>query len=109
MLYNKLVKSVNIRLKHCKRVSTLLLKHNLVPKFWLHKPKIQTKVNFVQGGKMLAVSINKIKSNAILDTGSSFTLIPYFVWEKLKLTPNMLDTSVLYNIKSASYRNLDPF
>ena len=56
---------------------------------------------------MLAVNINGIKTSAILDTGSTYTLLPYLVWKKLGLPPNLLDKSVLYNIKSASHKNLD--
>ena len=56
---------------------------------------------------MMAVTINGIKTNAILDTGSTYTLLPYLVWKKLWFPPNLLGTSVLYNIKSASHRNLD--
>ena len=68
---------------------------------------MEANVHFSDGGKMLAVTINGIKTNAILDTGSTYTLLPYLIWEKLNLPSNILDTSVLYNIKSASHRNLD--
>ena len=106
-MYKKLLKSVTICLKHCKRVSTLLIKHNIVSRHWLHKEKLEAPVYFSDSGKMLAVTINGIKTNAILDTGSTYTLLPYLIWEKLNLPSNILDTSVLYNIKSASHRNLD--
>ena len=107
LLYKKLLKSVTICLKHCKRVSTLLIKHKIVCKYWLHKQKLKAPVQFSGAGKMLAVKINGIKTHAILDTGSTYTLLPYLVWKKLGLPPNLLDKSVLYNIKSASHKNLD--
>ena len=44
LLYKKLLKSVTICLKHCKRVSTLLIKHKIVPKYWLHKQKLEAPV-----------------------------------------------------------------
>ena len=40
-----------------------------------------------------------------LDTESTFTLIPFPLWQKLNINPNKLNTSVLYNINSASHKN----
>ena len=67
-LYTKLLKSKTIKLRLCKRVSTFLVKKDLIPAFWLHKPKIEAPVNLTGAGKMLAVNINGVQALAILDT-----------------------------------------
>ena len=54
---------------------------------------------------MMNVNVNKIKATAILDTGSTFSLIPHAVWLELNLNPNKLDQTVKYNINSASHKN----
>ena len=51
---------------------------------------METNVHFSVSGKMLAVKINGIKTNAILDTGSTYTLLPYLIWKKLNLPSNIL-------------------
>ena len=51
--------------------------------------------------------ILSVTVSTILDTGSTFTLIPHTIWKKLKLNPNLLDTSTTYNIKSASHTNFN--
>ena len=82
-----------------------LVKKNLIPAFWLHKPKIEAPVNLTGAGKMLAVNINGVPASAILDTGLTYTLIHFLLWLKLKLNSNLLDTTILYNINSASHKN----
>ena len=94
-LYTKLLKSITISLRLCKRVSTMLIKKQIIPDFWLHKPKIEAPVRLSGAGKMLAVNINGIQASAILDTGSTYTLLPFLLWKKLGLNSNLLDTTVL--------------
>merc|ERR1712074_24749 len=45
--------------------------------------------------------------NAILDTGSTYSLVPFSIWQKLKIHKNQLDQSVQFNINSASHSNPD--
>merc|ERR1712074_271519 len=45
--------------------------------------------------------------NAILDTGSTYSLVPFSIWLKLKINTNQLDQSVQFNINSASHSNPD--
>ena len=56
---------------------------------------------------MINATINDQNICCILDTGSTFTLIPHKIWKLLKLNPTMLDSSVVYNINSASHKVTD--
>jgi hypothetical protein len=51
--------------------------------------------------------LNNCNTSAILDTGSTFSLIPYSIWQKLNINKNQLDQSVQFNINSASHSNPD--
>ena len=51
--------------------------------------------------------INDTPATCILDTGSTFTLIPFNLWKQMKIRPNNLNSSVVYNINSASHKNLN--
>ena len=79
----------------------------MVPQHWLQKHEADIVSHFACSGPMVSVNINGISVSTILDTGSTFTLIPHTIWRKLKLNPNLLDTSTTYNIKSASHTNLN--
>ena len=76
-LYTKLLRSVPIKLRLCKRVSTFLAKKDLIPTSWLCKPSVEVPVNLTGKGPMLAIHINGVQASAILDTGSTFPLIPF--------------------------------
>ena len=56
-------------------------------------------------GPMLAILVNETPVSCILDTGSTFTLTPFTLWKQLKINPNKLDSSTVYNINSASHKN----
>ena len=62
-------------------------------------------VHLADKGPMLSILVNNHPTPCILDTGSTYTLIPFKLWKKLNLNQNQLDTSVLFNINSASHRN----
>ena len=46
-----------------------------------------------------------LPAQCVLDTGSTFTLVPFTFWKTLKINPNKLNTSVHFNINSASHSN----
>ena len=75
-LYKKLLKSVTISIRLCKRVLTFLIKNGIISENFANKPKLEASVQFSGAGKMLAVKINGIKTHAILDTDSTYTLLP---------------------------------
>ena len=54
---------------------------------------------------MLAILVNDTPVSCILDTGSTFTLIPFSLWKKLNTNSNTLNSSVVYNINSTSHKN----
>ena len=56
---------------------------------------------------MLTVLINNELATSILDSGSTYTLIPFKLFQKMNIRPNNLNTSIIYNINSASHRNLN--
>ena len=100
-----MLRSIPIKLRLCKRVSTFLAKKDLIPTSWLCKPSVEVSVNLTGKGPMLAIHINGVQASAILDTGSTFTLLPFPLWQKLNLNSNLLDQTVIYNTNSASHKN----
>ena len=62
-------------------------------------------VNLTAKVPMLAILVNDTPASCILDTGSTFTLIPFSLWQKMKINPNKLNSSVVYNINSAPHKN----
>ena len=81
--FNKLNKlSTCIIKKFCSALHT----RNLVEHAWLCKPDITVDVNYANKAPILNVSLNKCSTNvAILDTGSTYFLVPYTVWQTLGL------------------------
>ena len=53
---------------------------------------------------MLSANILCHSVLCVLDTGSTYSLIPHKIWKTFQLNPNLLDTSVIININSASHR-----
>ena len=102
---NKLKNNENVSNKICKKVSLALVNKDLIPKDWTKKTVMEVPVNLTGKSPMLAILVNDQPTSCILDTGSTFTLIPFPLWKKLNINPNKLNTSVLYNINSASHRN----
>ena len=111
----KLLKSISkklslaktISLKLAKKVSLALVNYNLIPKDWLRKPIMEIPVNFSNQGPMISVLINNKLATCILDSGSTFTLIPFKLFQQMNIRPNNLNSSVIYNINSASHHNLN--
>ena len=104
-VFTKLKKNETVSLKICKKVSLALVNKGLILKSWIEKPAMEVPVNLADKGPMLSILVNDQPTSCILDTGSTFTLIPFPLWKKLNINPNKLNTSVLYNINSASHRN----
>ena len=105
--YNNLHEIKRMSNRIIKVLCTALVFRNLVDKDWLQKPQLDFIVSVAGHGPMLDLKINDIKAIAVLDTGSSYTLVPYSVWTMLNLNSNALDTSIVYNISSASHLNHD--
>ena len=55
----------------------------------------------------MSILVNGFQTTCILDTGSTFTLVPIQFWKQLKINQNKLNTSVHFNINSASHCNKD--
>ena len=104
--YNNMYK-IKMSTRIIKLLCTALISRDLVDSDWLAKPQLDFVVSSAGHGPMLNLKLNGIQATAVLDTGSSYTLVPYSVWTMLELNPNVLDTSVVYNINSASHRNHD--
>ena len=56
---------------------------------------------------MLSILVNGFQTTCILDTGSTFTLVPFKFWKQLQINQNKLNTTVHFNINSASHCNKD--
>ena len=110
-----LFRSVYRKFSTVNKLSTRLLKkfcsalhtRNLVDRDWLHKPNITVDVNYANKAPILQICLNNCSTNAILDTRSTFSLIPYTISQTLGLKKNQLDQSIRFNINSASHSNPD--
>ena len=91
--------------KLLKKVCLVLLKKDLIEKSWTVKPSVDIPVNLANSGPMMSILVNNYPTTCILDTGSTFTLVPFQLWKKMKINPNKLNTSVHFNINSASHSN----
>ena len=89
----------------CKKVSLALYNKGLIEESWTKKPAVDISVHLADKGPMLSILGNNHHTSCILDSGCTYTMIPFKLWKKLNLNQNQLDTSVLFNINSASRRN----
>ena len=85
----------------------MLSKFRIIDPIWLEKTVRTIEANNVDLGLMINASINSRTVCCILDTGSTFTLIPFKIFKLLNLNPTLLDSSVTYNINSVSHRVSD--
>ena len=90
-----------------KQICILLKKQNLIDPNWLTKPIETLVANAVDLGLLISTKINGQAVCCILNTGSTFSLVPYKIWKSLKINPSLLDCSVTYNNNSASHRVSD--
>ena len=84
-----------------------LLSRNLIDKSWTLKPSVDTSANLANSGPMMSILVNGFQTTCILDTGPSFTLVPFQFWKQLQINQNKLNTAVHFNINSASHCNKD--
>ena len=79
----------------------VLVKAQLVPVHWTVKPVEEIEAKSSDPGLMIKVTLNEYSTSCVLDTGATFTLIPYQVWKNLKINASCLNTKVTFNINSA--------
>ena len=65
----------------CKKVCLALLNKGLIEKSWTKKPAVDISVNLADSGPLLSILVNNHPTTCILDTGSTFTLIPFKLWK----------------------------
>jgi hypothetical protein len=88
-IFSKLVRCKYISLKLIKKVCLVLAKANIVCKSWLEKPVEEIEAKSVDPGLMIRAIIENYPTSCVLDTGSTFTLIPYQVWKHLNLNQSL--------------------
>ena len=103
-IFNKLVCKKQISIKLIKKVCGVLLRAQIVPFHWIAKPSEEIEAKSSDPGLMINVTLNDYSTSCVLDTGATFTLIPYQVWNKLKINASFLNTKISFNINSASHR-----
>ena len=104
-MFSKLRNNEVVSLRICKKISLALTKIYLVCHYWLGKSVKEVHVRSTDKGPMLAILVNETPVSCILDTGSTFTLIPFTLWQQLKINPNKLDSSIVYSVNSPSHKN----
>ena len=105
--FKKLMKCKKINFRMIKKICFFLCKYKLIDPSWLNKPVHTLIANSVDLGLMISAYINGKTVCCILDTGSTYSLIPHKIWKTLKVNPNLLDSSITYNINSASHKVTD--
>ncbi len=103
----KLVLLKPIAGKLIKKVISALVRNDFVEVNWTYKHTVDFNVHLANSGPLLSFYLNGHLTEGVLDTGSTFTLVPYKFWKTLKLNQSMLDTSTNFNINSASHCNKD--
>ena len=106
-IYRRFSKINNLPSRLIKKITNALQTRNLIDLNWLNKTSIDVIVNYANKAPILQICLNSCNTSAILDTGSTFSLIPYSIWQKLNINKNQLDQSVQFNINSASHNNPD--
>ena len=106
-VYKKLAKLNKLSSRLIKKVCSALLTRKLIEKAWLSKPSLDVLVNLANSGPMLNIRVHNLLTTCVLDTGSTYTLVPFNIWQKFKINANQLNTSVQFNINSASHSNKD--
>ena len=106
-IYRKFHRINNLPSRLIRKVCNALQNRNLIDHNWLNKPSIDVIINYANKAPILQICLNNCNTSAILDTGSTFSLIPYSIWQKLNINKNQLDQSVQFNINSASHSNPD--
>ena len=76
-VFSNLQKSKKVSLRMCKKVSLALYNKGLIDASWTKKPALDILVQLADKGPMLSILINNQPTSCILDTGSTFTLIPF--------------------------------
>ena len=103
-MYCKIDKTHTLSSCALKKVCSALQFRKLIKDEWLSKPFVDVLVNFANEAPVLKICLNSYPSTAIIDTGSTYSLVPYGIWQSLKMNKNRLDTSVQYNINSCKQR-----
>ena len=110
-MYNKLSMSHKINetlsSRALKKICSALQTRKLIQDEWLNKPFEDVQVHFAHQAPVIKICLNSSHQTAIVDTGSTYSLVPFVVWQSLKLNQNTLDSSIQYNINSASHTNKD--
>ena len=106
-IFSKLMRGKFISLKLIKKTCGVLAKAQIVCKHWLLKPVEEIEANSLDPGLMIKAIIDEYPTSCVLDTGSTFTLIPYQVWKNLNINQSCLNSKVQFNINSASHKVKD--
>ena len=106
-VFRKLVLLKPIAGKLIKKVISALVRHDFVDIQWTYKYTVDFNVHLANSGPLLSFYLNGHLTEGVLDTGSTFTLVPYKFWKTLKINQSMLNTSTNFNINSASHCNKD--
>ena len=85
------------------KVSKLLVSSKILPEFLSYPSIKEISVYLSNSGPRVVTSINGINFNSLLDSGSSFTLLPYQYWKQLNIDDAKLDKSQKYDISSATH------
>jgi hypothetical protein len=106
-IFSKLMRGKFISLKLIKKTCGVLAKAQIVCKHWLLKPVEEIEANSLDPGLMIRAMIEEYPTSCVLDTGSTFTLVPYQVWKNLNINQSCLNSKVQFNINSASHKVKD--
>ena len=92
-----------ISCRQINKVAKLLIFSEILPEFLSQPSTKNISVYLSNSGPKIVASINGKNFNSLLDSGSSFTLLPYAYWKELGINDEKLDKSQKYNISSATH------
>ena len=107
-IYKRLVS--NKKLPNKKVLKKLLLtffRHELLDESIFGKKVVTLICNFVDNGPLVTVQYNNLHIPWLFDTGSTETLVPHAIWEKMGINDNKLNCNTTYNINSVSHETID--
>ena len=91
--------SVKLNSKNVKKLCNQLVKNKLIPYQWMQKPQLNVSVKkFNMQGPRIQASKNQVSFSCLLDYGSTFSIMPYHVFNKLNISEFQLNTKTKYNI-----------
>ena len=92
-----------ISCRQINKVAKLLIFSEILPEFLSQPSTKNISVYLSNSGPKIVTNIDGKNFDSLLDSGSSFTLLPYEYWNELGISDEKLEKTQKYNISSATH------